>query len=654
MPDIAVNVQKDHIEALVATKRPMGALVELVWNALDADANQVSIDLETNGLGALDTIRVTDDGTGIPVDDCEQFFGSLGGSWKSTKGKSPSGRSLHGKGGKGRFRAFGLGSRVAWETRARENGGTVRYEITGHANSLNKFSRTNPTKESAKDTGTTVTITNFSKNFPSLTDADAPGELAKYLAAYLNEYPGIAVRYNGKLIDPATAQRRVETFNLGKQAISTGKSISVQLTVIEWVQPVDRELHLCDAKGVSLHHVPPGIAAPGYNFTAYLKSDYFRELDKTGQLALDELNPDCVSLVGLAKPKLKEYFRKRAAEDAAGLVREWKNTKVYPYEGEPEDVIEQVEREVFDVVAVNIHSYLNDFDEASTVSQRFTFNLVKQALKENPESLQRIFADVLKLPKEQQDDLASLLEKTSLAAIISASKTVANRLDFIKGLEALVFDPESKMKLLERDQLHKILAQETWIFGETFNLTSNEETLEEVLVKHRGKLGKRSDDDSPVKLEDGSGGRIDLMLARAVPSAKADEPEYLVIELKRPSKKIDSEVLSQVESYALAVAQDERFAHTKTRWVFWAVSNEMTKDAERKSNQKNRERGLVYEDAEQQIVVFSKTWGQIIIDAKARLQFFKEKLKYEADHASARQYLEKTHEKYLPKLDATS
>lgn len=654
MPDIAVNVQKDHIEALVAAKRPMAALVELVWNSLDADANLVSIDLETNGLGALDMIRVTDDGTGIPLDDCEKFFGSLGGSWKSVKGKSPGGRSLHGKGGKGRFRAFGLGARVAWETRARQNGGTVRYEITGHANSLDRFSRTNPVKESAKDTGTTVTITNFSKNFPSLTDGDAVVELAKYLAAYLNEYPGIVVRYNGKLIDPAAAQHRVETFNLGKQPVSTGKTISVQLTVIEWVQPVDRELHLCDAKGVSMHHVPVGISAPGYNFTAYLKSDYFRELDKTGQLALDELNPDCISLVGLAKPKLKEYFRKRAAEDAAGLVREWKNSKVYPYEGEPEDVIEQVEREVFDVVAVNIHSYLSDFDEASTTNQRFTFNLVKQALKENPESLQRIFADVLKLPKEQQDDLASLLEKTSLAAIISASKTVANRLDFIKGLEALVFDAESKKKLLERDQLHKILSQETWIFGEAFNLTSNEETLEEVLAKHREKLGKRVDDDGPVKLEDGSGGRVDLMLARAVPSAKANEPEYLVIELKRPSKKIDSEVLSQVESYALAVAQDERFAHTKTRWVFWAVSNEMTKDAERKSNQKNRERGLVYEDAEQQIVVFAKTWGQIIIDAKARLQFFKEKLKYEADHASARQYLEKTHAKYLPKLDAAS
>ncbi|MHB2025884.1 MAG: ATP-binding protein [Elusimicrobiota bacterium] len=653
MPDITVNVQKDHIEALVAAKRPMGALVELVWNALDADANQVSIDLETNGLGALDTIRVVDDGTGIPVDDCEKFFGSLGGSWKSIKGKSPGGRSLHGKAGKGRFRAFGLGSRVAWETRVRQNGGTVRYEITGHANSLNKFSRTNPIKESAKDTGTTVTITNFSKNFPSLTDADAPVELVKYLAAYLNEYPGIAVRYNGKLIDPAAAQHRVETFNLGKQPISTGKSISLQLTIIEWVQPVDRELHLCDAKGVSLHHVPVGVAAPGYNFTAYLKSDYFRDLDKTGQLALDELNPDCVSLIGLAKSKLKEYFRKRAAEDAAGLVREWKNTKVYPYEGEPEDVIEQVEREVFDVVAMNIHSYLNDFDEASTTNQRFTFNLVKQALKENPESLQRIFTDVLKLPKEQQDDLASLLEKTSLAAIISASKTVTNRLDFIKGLEALVFDPESKKKLLERDQLHKILAQETWIFGEAFNLSSNEDSLEQVLAKHLEKLGKRTDD-GPVRLENGTGGRVDLMLSRSVPSAKADEPEYLVLELKRPAKKIDLEVLGQVKSYALAVAGDERFAHTKTKWVFWAISNEMTKEAQREAKQKNRESGLVYEDAEQQIVVYAKTWGQIVIDAKARLQFFKERLKYEADHASARQYLEKTHAKYLPKLDAAS
>jgi hypothetical protein len=394
--------------------------------------------------------------------------------------------------------------------------------------------------------------------------------------------------------------------------------------------------------------VPPGIHAPSFNFTAYLKCDHIRELDKQGLLVLDDLHGDVSALIQAAKNKLREHFRVRAVENAGALLQEWKDTKIYPYEGDPQDKVEQAERQMFDVVAVNINSYLSDFDESSPTSKRFTFNLVKQALKENPESLRLIFQDVLKLPKEHQDDLADLLQKTSLTAIISSAKLVANRLDFLRSLEMLLFDTESKQKLLERDQLHHVLAKETWIFGEEFHLTNNEETLNEVLAKHLGVLRKPLDDDSPVTLEDGSTGRIDLMLGRTVPQPRADEREHLVIELKRPRKKICTKVLGQVEDYAIAVAKDERFRDTKTKWVFWAISNEMTEESRRKANQRERPAGLVFDDAELRVTVWAKTWGQIIQDCKGRLNFFRQKLDYEADRASALSYLKKAHEKFIP------
>jgi hypothetical protein len=108
------------------------------------------------------------------------------------------------------------------------------------------------------------------------------------------------------------------------------------------------------------------------------------------------------------------------------------------------------------------------------------------------------------------------------------------------------------------------------------------------------------------------------------------------------------EVLGQVKSYAIAVAQDERFKDTKTKWVFWAISNEMTDEARRDSRQRGRLEGLVYDDEELRITVWAKSWGQIIQDCKGRLNFFKEKLDYEASRASALTYLKKTHEKYVP------
>src|SRR5207302_281427 len=105
---------------------------------------------------------------------------------------------------------------------------------------------------------------------------------------------------------------------------------------------------------------------------------------------------------------------------------------------------------------------------------------------------------------------------------------------FLKGLEYLVFDPESKQVLLERSQLHRILEHHTWLFGEEFNLTVSDQSLTEVLRKHLALLRKEPSDSAPVLREDGSTGIVDLMLSRQVPQTRREEREHLVVELKRP------------------------------------------------------------------------------------------------------------------------
>ena len=75
----------------------------------------------------------------------------------------------------------------------------------------------------------------------------------------------------------------------------------------------------------------------------------------------------------------------------------------------------------------------------------------------------------------------------------------------------------------------------------------------------------------------------------------------------------------------------------------------MTDAVRRKARQKNRPEGILFEDEENRITVWVRTWGQIIESARSRLQFFKEKLEYSADHDSGLEYLRKTHDKYLPK-----
>lgn len=650
MQRISVEVQSDFLQRLASLKRPIFALGELVWNAVDADASEVTVEFNRNLLGSLDRIVVSDNGSGMPHLLALDAFKKLGGSWKRTSDRSlGKKRFLHGRAGKGRFRAFALGNVIEWRTRWRENGEVREYTITGRRDALGTFEISDPVLAPGETTGTVVTISEIFKDFPSLLGDDGRRAMTEEFAIYLGHYPEIHITYDGAPIDPAAVRLGTTEVELPPIQTDTGETVTATLTITEWRMPTQRALYLCDQNGFVLNRTIVGIQAPGFEFAAYLRSDYLRVLDDQHLLGLEELQPDLAALLESARAALRDHFRGRTAETGEQLLRDWRAEGVYPYSGEPKTAIETAERHVFDAVAVNVGTYLPKFAEGDKKAQKLSLRMLREVLGESPDAVKRILTDVLGLPLDKQQELAELLERTTLTAIIAASKLVADRLNFVRGLELLVFDPESKAVLLERKQLHKILEQNTWIFGEQFHLTTSDQSLNDVLRKHVALLNRDDvDTDLPVLREDERTGIVDLMLSRTIPQPRAEEHDHLVVELKRPNKKIDAVVLTQVESYAFAVAGDERFRDTATRWNFWAVSNEMTEDARRRAHQHGRPEGLVYDDAQQRIQVWAKTWGELINECKARLQFFQQALEYEASDESAIAHLRQVHAKYLP------
>ncbi|WP_149196669.1 ATP-binding protein [Luteimonas suaedae] len=649
---IKIEAKPDFLKSL-ASASPMAAVSELIWNGFDANAQHVRVILEPNELNGLHAIRISDDGDGIDWNKINALFGGLGDSWKM-KSHRYKGRTLHGKNGKGRFRAFALGENVEWRTTYQDGNSAKTYTIRGRASQLTGFHASAPTDSETSILGTEVVIENVESNFPSLTSEDAPLEITKQFAAYLTESPGLTLYFNGHKIDPTTVQNNKEDFHLGDVELQSGKRPPVSITIIEWSVPTNRVFELCDKGGVSLHEVPVGAAikAPGYHFTVYVKSDHFRDLDKDGSLVLPDLNQDVADILAAVKTKVREHFRHRLLQHRSETIQRWKNENIYPYEDKAEvNATEQIERQVFDILAVNVEDHLPDFDEAPPKSKRLTFRLLSQAIRENPDSVLAIMDEVLNLKKGEQDDLATLLRKTTLSKIITSARVVADRLNFVEALSDLLFNKESKKRLLERDHLHKALEVESWIFKEDFNLAGSEKTLEDALAIHIGKLGKRADDpiytDDPVVREGDKGGRIDLMLARSIQPTQ-DTREYLVVELKRASEKINSEFLAQIESYAIAVAKDHRFHQSRTKWTFMIVANDMDEYARLKARQKNRPDGLVFDSDELNITVWAKTWSEILCDARARLRFFSEQLDYQADSDSELAYLRRAHAKYIP------
>ena len=55
-----IQVQDDHVERISRPEKLILALAELVWNALDADADRVDITTENDGLGGIQAISVCD------------------------------------------------------------------------------------------------------------------------------------------------------------------------------------------------------------------------------------------------------------------------------------------------------------------------------------------------------------------------------------------------------------------------------------------------------------------------------------------------------------------------------------------------------------------------------------------------------------------
>jgi signal transduction histidine kinase len=95
-------------------------VVELVKNSYDADAHHCVVEL-IKADRSRGTLRVSDDGRGMSLEDLANGFLVLGRSSKTTRQRTPSGRIPAGNKGLGRLAALRLGRRVILRTRPVEH-----------------------------------------------------------------------------------------------------------------------------------------------------------------------------------------------------------------------------------------------------------------------------------------------------------------------------------------------------------------------------------------------------------------------------------------------------------------------------------------------------------------------------------------------------
>ncbi|MBF0426430.1 MAG: ATP-binding protein [Magnetococcales bacterium] len=648
---LSVKVHDDHVERLTKAK-PIQALAELIWNAFDADASRVDVELEYDTVfESMKSVTVRDDGHGISHEDARNLFTGLGGSWKAAGGaKSKSlGRMLHGKAGQGRFKALALGRIADWDVIYGSEDGYQSFRVTINKDCIREIVITEPQAITSGHSGVAVRISDLDKHWKTFEDEKAHQSLAEMLALYLTDYSDITVSLRGIKVDPSLAIYERTPISLPDIEVDH-VTYPVRLEIIEWRTASERVLYLCDSNGFPLSRHGARFHTGDFHFSAYLKSAFIGKLNEENTLDLEDMHPNLKKICDEARKAISAHFRDRSAERAQSVIAQWKEEDVYPFQGEPATPIENVERKVFDIVAVSVNDYLPDFPSMETKTKAFHLRMLRQGVEKNPEDLQVIMSEVLNLPPKKQRELAELLQETTLSAIITASKLVADRIKFLDGLETILFDPELKQHFKERSQLHKLLEQNTWIFGEEFHLTASDQGLTEVLRAHARQREIEIQIDAPVSRVDGRKGIVDLMLSRKVPRNHANELEHLVVELKAPAVTIGSKEITQVKEYAFAVANDDRFKGAETRWTFWVISNAMDKFAQTEARQGNRPEGVIYVSPDgdnPRITIWAKMWGQVIRDSRERHRFFREALEHQVDKGASLHHLQKTYENLL-------
>ena len=373
--DIYVQARADHVASL-ASATPLSAIEELVWNALDADAREVKVDLVQNPLGGIEAIRVSDDGCGIDILKADDTFGSLGGSWKMDGAALTStyGRRLHGRHGRGRFKAFALGTHVEWRTTMRAGDTLISYTLSGDASEPGLFHIVQAASVGPA-TGTEVHVTGIRATADTLTVPDAAVQaLAAKFALYLKAYPDVRVYFCGIPVSPVIVQKHTSDYTV---RLDNGQE--AKLEVIEWRKKFSGKgrIVFCGRDGFALYERPSGVrSGQPFSYTAYLQCARFADLAAENALVMDELHPEVRAWLDVSRKMLKEHFGRRAEDESAERLARWITEKSYPFAAD--DTSD--ERRRFDEGVADMRAHIEGFDALPVAERTYLFGLLRRSL----------------------------------------------------------------------------------------------------------------------------------------------------------------------------------------------------------------------------------------------------------------------------------
>lgn len=357
-----------------------------------------------------------------------------------------------------------------------------------------------------------------------------------------------------------------------------------------------------------------------------LNADLFRNLDLEA-LGEAEIN----NLKNTIKETINDFFKAKNKRFEKFL-KNLENDKYYPYQNNEQPASKSQEI-LFKKVAYLLedeHQLIQKDDKI----RNFLYPLLDKAISNG--NIEYIFNKVLKLSEEGLEKFQNLLEKTDLEDVVHFASVVADKTEFLEFLHELTYGELSK-HLKERSQLHKIVEDELWLFGENYNGTPklwSDKKIGNILIELRNKhfnYEPTKDDDNLIELnEDGLNNITDLFFFNEK-ITDADVKEIMVVELKSPKCAISKKELNQIDDYAFTIEQHSALPNEKVKYKLLLISSRLTKYAKSQVNSRRLgfpDNPFMYDKkTEKNIEVYVMEWSELIEQNKRKLSYLANKLK---------------------------
>lgn len=616
----------DHL-GIQMYQSPTAAIAELIANAWDADAEEVSITLPDK-LDSGAVIVIKDDGVGMTFQECEDRYLNVGFGRRDqnpdehTAEKS---RPILGRKGIGKFAGFGIAEIIKVETISKATGEKTVFELNLH----------NLRGEKYVDTGKEIDVTEYlSKNnnrksdhgtiitlkLLTLGQRPSPAVFAKSMARRFLLHQRVAdfkVQVNGTPLPASEEKTKVEfTFpesyrdeekpkgmkvadGWGEEKLSNGKQIKWRFHFYE--KPIDDE----ELQGISVFSRGKLAQAPFFfNLSGGLGGQHGQEY-LSGQVQadyLDEMETDIIAperqrvnwehsesipLLKWGQKRVKELlvlWRNRRGEERLRTLEE----KVAEFTSRLEKLPSTEQR--------TVKKALRQLAQiASLNNQQFEDlgNAVLTAWEQG--RLHEVISGISESDDLSEGDFLKLLVEAQILTALNTAEAVKTKLLTIGGLKLRIQKRELENAVRDYISEHPWLIAPRW---ETYRIEKGVKHLVESVAKEAGLK------------DEGWEGRVDLVLSSG--------SDLLLLEFMQPGLKLDWDHINRFERYirdirgAVDVNTGGRF-RTVTGYI---VADELEDKQSIRAKIKDMERSSMY----------ALDWNTLLSSALSSWQEFLETL----------------------------